>query len=172
MPNNPELMSQLMNSPIMQNMMNDPELMRNMLAQNPMVSQVRNFSNLFIHYWCKLDICAVQLPVLTLMHTAVFLQIMERNPQWNLFTQGCPGGESIAAVSARCDSFIAKMERMATGRTVVAFTHGHFSRILTARMLGLPAAAGSVFYNETATVGVLDHRRGELVLTGWNIAGE
>ncbi len=40
MPNNPELMSQLMNSPIMQNMMNDPELMRNMLAQNPMVSQV------------------------------------------------------------------------------------------------------------------------------------
>ncbi|CAL8462374.1 g1907 [Coccomyxa elongata] len=39
-PNNPELMSQLMNSPIMQNMMNDPELMRNMLAQNPMVSQI------------------------------------------------------------------------------------------------------------------------------------
>ena len=82
MPNNPELMSQLINSPIMQNMMNDPELMRNMLAQNPMVSQVRNFSNLFIHYWCKLDICAVQLPVLTLMHTAVFLQIMERNPEF------------------------------------------------------------------------------------------
>lgn len=100
------------------------------------------------------------------------VQIMERDPQWDLFTQGCPGGESIAAVSARCDSFIAKMERMAAGRTVVAFTHGHFSRILTARMLGLPAAAGSVFYNETATIGVLDHRRGELVLTGWNISGE
>lgn len=99
-------------------------------------------------------------------------QIHERDPDWDLFTQGCPGGESMAAVSARCDSFIAKMERMATGRTVVAFTHGHFSRILTARMLGLPATAGSVFYNETATIGVLDHRRGDLVLTGWNISGD
>jgi broad specificity phosphatase PhoE len=100
------------------------------------------------------------------------MQIHERDPDWNLFLQGCPGGESVAAVSARCDSFIAKMERMAVGRTVVAFTHGHFSRILTARMLGLPATAGSVFYNETATIGVLDHRRGDLVLTGWNIAGD
>ncbi|MCU1359852.1 MAG: acid phosphatase, partial [Ilumatobacteraceae bacterium] len=86
-------------------------------------------------------------------------QIHQKDPDWDLFTQGCPGGESMAAVSARCDSFIAKMERMAAGRTVVAFTHGHFSRILTARMLGLPASAGRVFYNETATVGVLDHRR-------------
>lgn len=99
-------------------------------------------------------------------------QIRERNPDWNLFVDGCPGGESMAAVSARCDSFIAKMERMATGRIVVAFTHGHFSRILTARMLGLPAAAGSAFYNDTATVAVLDHRRGDLVLTGWNIPGD
>jgi probable phosphoglycerate mutase len=99
-------------------------------------------------------------------------QILERDPDWDLFTMGCPGGESIAAVSARCDSFIAKMERMASGRTVVAFTHGHFSRILTARMLGMAASAGSAFYNETATIGVLDHRRGDLVLTGWNISGE
>ena len=99
-------------------------------------------------------------------------QIHARDPGWNLFIEGAPNGESMAAVSARCDSFIAKMERMAAGRTVVAFTHGHFSRILTARMLGLPAHAGSAFYNETATVAVLDHRRSELVLTGWNISGE
>jgi broad specificity phosphatase PhoE len=99
-------------------------------------------------------------------------QIHQKNPGWNLFVDGCPGGESMAAVGARCDSFIAKMERMAAGRTVVAFTHGHFSRILTARMLGLPASSGAVFYNETATIAVLDFRRGDLVLTGWNIAGE
>ena len=99
-------------------------------------------------------------------------QIHDKNPDWDLFKDGCPGGESMAAVSARCDSFIAKMERMASGRTVVVFTHGHFSRILTARMLGLPGSAGSVLYNETATVGVLDHRHGELVLTGWNISGD
>jgi probable phosphoglycerate mutase len=99
-------------------------------------------------------------------------QIVERNPGWDLFRDGCPGGESVAQISARCDSFIAKMERMANGRTVVAFTHGHFSRALTARLLGLPASAGSALYNETATIGVIDARRGELVLTGWNIAAD
>lgn len=98
--------------------------------------------------------------------------IMERHPGWELFADGCPGGESIAAVSARCDAVIAKLERMATGRAVVLFTHGHFSRALTARMLGLPVTAASTLYNETATVGVLDNRRGQLVLTGWNIAAD
>ena len=36
----PEMMQQIMNSPLMQTMMNDPELMRNMLSQNPAISQV------------------------------------------------------------------------------------------------------------------------------------
>ncbi|MGD9995644.1 MAG: histidine phosphatase family protein [Ilumatobacteraceae bacterium] len=96
--------------------------------------------------------------------------ILERHPGWDLFRDSCPGGESMAAVSARCDSVIAKMERVATGRAVVLFTHGHFSRALTSRMLGLPVTAASALYNETATIGVLDNRRGELVLTGWNIS--
>jgi probable phosphoglycerate mutase len=98
-------------------------------------------------------------------------EIRARVPGWTLFTHGCPGGESLAAVGARCDSFVAKMERVASGRTVIAFTHGHLSRILTARMLGLPASAGATLHNDTATVAVLDHRRGDLVLTGWNIPG-
>jgi broad specificity phosphatase PhoE len=62
-------------------------------------------------------------------------EILERDPEWNLFRNGCPGGESIMQVSARCDSFIAKLERTAADRVVVAFTHGHLSRILTARLL-------------------------------------
>jgi broad specificity phosphatase PhoE len=98
-------------------------------------------------------------------------EIRSRVPGWTLFTHGCPGGESLSAVGARCDSFVAKMERVASGRTVIAFTHGHLSRILTARMLGLPADAGAAFHNDTATVAVLDHRRDDLVLTGWNIPG-
>jgi probable phosphoglycerate mutase len=96
--------------------------------------------------------------------------ILERQPGWDLFADGCPGGESMAAVSARCDSVIAKLERVAAGRTVVLFTHGHLSRALTTRMLGLPITAASTIYNETATIGVLDNRRGQLVLTGWNMS--
>jgi len=95
--------------------------------------------------------------------------IRTRVPDWNLFTDGAPGGESLPAATARCDSFIAKLERVAVGRTVVAFTHGHFSRILTTRLLGVPASAAAVLHNDTASIGLLDHRRDRLVLTGWNL---
>lgn len=96
-------------------------------------------------------------------------EIMERDPDWDLFTTGCPGGESIMQVSARCDAFVAKVERVAPGRAVVAFTHGHLSRILTARMLNLPAAGGASLWNNTASVGVINEHRGKLVLVGWNL---
>jgi probable phosphoglycerate mutase len=97
--------------------------------------------------------------------------IHARVPDWNLFIDSAPGGESIAAATARCESFIAKLERMAAGRPVVAFTHGHFSRLLTMRLLGLPGVAAASFYNDTASIALLDHRRDRLVLTGWNIGG-
>jgi len=96
-------------------------------------------------------------------------QILERDPAWDLFTTGCPGGESIMQVSARCDSFVAKVERVGAGRAVVAFTHGHLSRILTARMLNLPAAGAASLWNDTASVGVINEHRGKLVLVGWNL---
>jgi probable phosphoglycerate mutase len=95
-------------------------------------------------------------------------EIAAIDPTWNVFTHGCPGGESVAAISARCDSFIAKTERMAAGRTVVAFTHGHLGRALAVRALGYAAAFGSALYNDTASIAVIDERRGIPVLTVWN----
>ena len=96
-------------------------------------------------------------------------EILGIQPDWDLFTTGCPGGEGPHQVAARCDSFGAKLERIASGRAVVAFTHGHLSRILTARLLGLPASAGAALYNETASVGVINVHRRRWVLVGWNI---
>lgn len=98
-------------------------------------------------------------------------EIRGERPDWDLFSHGCPGGESPAAVAARCDSFIAKMERVAPGGIVVAFTHGHLSRALTARLLGLGLGAAGTFYNDTASIAVIEDRRGDLVLTGWNLTG-
>ncbi|MEO5902189.1 MAG: histidine phosphatase family protein, partial [Ilumatobacteraceae bacterium] len=60
-------------------------------------------------------------------------EIELQHPGWNLFADGCPGGETLGQVAARVDSFIAKLERVAAGRAVVAFTHGHLGRVLTAR---------------------------------------
>jgi len=95
-------------------------------------------------------------------------EIRTHEPDWNVFANGAPGGESVAAVMARCDSFIAKLERMAVGRVVVAFTHGHLSRILSMRLLQLPTDSAAALYNETASVGVMDARRDRFVLVGWN----
>ena len=95
-------------------------------------------------------------------------EITERQPGWNLFVDGCPGGESLTQVAARCDSFIAKLERTAAGRAVVAFTHGHLSRILTCRLLGLAPVDGRLFENDTASIGTIVPKRGQLVLDGWN----
>ena len=96
-------------------------------------------------------------------------EITERQPGWNLFADGCPGGESLQQVAARCDAFVAKLERTAAGRAVVVFTHGHLSRILASRLIGLPAATGRLLENDTASVGTIAIKRGELVLTGWNL---
>lgn len=96
-------------------------------------------------------------------------EIYERDPEWDLFGAGCPGGENILQVGARCDSFIAKLERTCTGRAVVAFTHGHLSRILTARFLGIPASAAGGLWNDTASVAAINQHRGRLVLVGWNV---
>jgi probable phosphoglycerate mutase len=96
-------------------------------------------------------------------------EIYDLDPDWDLFGRGCPGGENILQVSARCDAFVAKLERTAAGRAVVAFTHGHLSRILTARMLGIPASAAGGLWNDTASVAAINLHRGRLVLVGWNI---
>jgi len=96
-------------------------------------------------------------------------EILARDPDWDLFEGGCPGGESVLQVAARCDAFRAKVERMAAGRAIVVFTHGHLGRILTARFLNLPARAGGSLWNDTATVGIINEHRGRLVMIGWNI---
>lgn len=99
-------------------------------------------------------------------------EIDAKQPGWNLFRDGCPGGESLPQVVARCDAFIAKLERTAVGRTVIAFTHGHLSRILTTRLVGLSAQSGAVLQNDTASVGVIDDKRGQYVITGWNLRAD
>lgn len=96
-------------------------------------------------------------------------EITARRPGWELFADGTPGGEPIKGASARADQFIDLAIDQCSGRPVVAFTHGHFSRILTARLLGLDASAGALLYNDTSSVAVVMLRRGAYVLDGWNM---
>jgi broad specificity phosphatase PhoE len=94
--------------------------------------------------------------------------ILKARPDWRLFRDGAPGGESPADVAARADRFVEKV-RLAGG-DVVAFSSGHTIRVIAARWLGLDPAAGRYFYAATASVHVLgyEHDRTEPVVLLWN----
>jgi probable phosphoglycerate mutase len=93
-------------------------------------------------------------------------QIRERRPAWLLFTDGAPGGERPDEVSRRVDRVIARA-RAAPGN-VAMFAHGHVLRVLTARWLGWPVAAGRHFLLDTGTVNVLSAYREAPAIRRWN----
>ena len=90
-------------------------------------------------------------------------EIRSRQPDWDIWRDGCPDGETTDAVGARADDFLAGVDGL-----VVAFSHGHMLRILAARFLGLPAAQGRIFTLDTAAVSVLKIVRGAPVVALWN----
>jgi probable phosphoglycerate mutase len=96
------------------------------------------------------------------------VDIRQQRPDWSLFRNGCPDGESVAAVGARADRVIAGLR--ASGGRVLLFGHAHFFRVLAARLLGLPAADGRLFFLSTASLSVLgyEHSRDEPAIRLWN----
>ncbi len=93
-------------------------------------------------------------------------QIHATRPNWLIFTDGCPGGESPEEVQTRVDRVIAKVR--AVEGTLALFGHGHVLRTLAARWLGLPTAAGSHFLLDTATLNVMTYYRGIPAVQQWN----
>lgn len=95
-------------------------------------------------------------------------EIRKRNPGWQLFRDGCPGGESLGEVAARADRVITRVREL-SGR-VLLFSSGHFSRVLGVRWLGLEVACGRLLYLGTASLSILgyEHNPAEPVLRLWN----
>ena len=77
-----------------------------------------------------------------------------------------PGGETAADVEARADRVLARATD--AGGVVALFSHGHFLRVLGARWIGQPAAAGAWLGLDTATLSCLGHEREQRVLRVWN----
>ena len=96
-------------------------------------------------------------------------QIRERRPDWYLWRDGCPGGESAADVGRRVDTVVGEL-READG-DVALFAHGHVLRVLTARWLELEPEKGALFALATATLGVLGWERETAVIRVWNARG-
>jgi probable phosphoglycerate mutase len=93
-------------------------------------------------------------------------EIHEKNPTWLLFKQGAPRGESIEDVSKRADRLLKKLKQY-TG-PIALFSHGHFSRVITARWLGLPAQDGRLFSLSVASLSILGFEKEAPALLLWN----
>ncbi len=97
--------------------------------------------------------------------------IRTTRPGWNLYRDGCPGGESPAQVEARADAIIAEIRRISG--PVALFSHAHFLCALAARWIGLRASDGGRFRLDAAGAGILHVEHDspeEPSITAWNVS--
>jgi broad specificity phosphatase PhoE len=97
-------------------------------------------------------------------------EIQEERPGWQLFRDGCPGGETSDQVAVRADRVVERVRNVPGN--VLLFSSGHFLRVFAARWLGLDAKAGRYFTLDTASLSILgyEHDRSEPVIRLWNDA--
>ena len=96
-------------------------------------------------------------------------EILAERPGWELFRDGCPGGESPQQVSVRADRIVSHVR--AVPGNVLMFTSGHFLRVLATRWLGLePTVNCKFFMLSTASLSALgyEHDRSRPVIRLWN----
>ena len=96
-------------------------------------------------------------------------QIRDRVPNWTVW-DGCPGGETVADVVARVDSFLGDA-RSSPAMVGIVFAHGHLLRILGARAVRQPGEFGRQLALDTASVSVIEDLRDGPAITLWNDVG-
>jgi broad specificity phosphatase PhoE len=86
-------------------------------------------------------------------------EIIASRPDWNLFRDGSPNGETPAQISNRADRLIACLRALAGN--VALFSHGHFGRVFAARWIGLSVEQAQHLLFDTASVSVLSYEHGD-----------
>ena len=96
-------------------------------------------------------------------------EILAKRPGWELFRDGCPGGESPAQIGERADRVVERVR--AAGGDVLLFSHGHFLRVLADRWLALgPGCAGKYLLLNPASLSVVgyEHALSQPLIRLWN----
>jgi len=93
-------------------------------------------------------------------------QIRAKRPDWDLFRDGCPGGETAAQVAKRVRPLLDEIS--ASDQRVVLFGHGHGLRILAATYLGLEPAAARHLFLDTGSLSVLGSEHDWPAVLHWN----
>jgi broad specificity phosphatase PhoE len=94
-------------------------------------------------------------------------EIRDERPDWDLWRDGCPGGETAADVGQRCDELVEQIGE--PNHDVLLFAHNHVLRVLTARYLDLPAEDGGLWTLDTGGYAILGHERERRVISRWNL---
>jgi broad specificity phosphatase PhoE len=94
------------------------------------------------------------------------VDILKERPGWQLFRDGCPGGESPQQVAARADRVVSRVRALAGD--VLLFSSGHFLRVLAARWIGLEPLYGQSLMLGTASLSVLSYENSEPAIRFWN----
>jgi broad specificity phosphatase PhoE len=81
--------------------------------------------------------------------------IHAERPNWDIFADGCPGGETPADISDRADRLIFKLRTMQGD--VALFTHGHIGRVIAVRWIAAPMTLGRSLAMSTASVSVMGY---------------
>lgn len=98
-------------------------------------------------------------------------EIRKAVPNWLVWTHGCPGGETTAAVCERADRAIAvALEHMET-RDVVFVGHGHFSRAMITRWIEQPVYEGIRFAMPAVSIAVCGFEHGVRQLSALGLTG-
>jgi broad specificity phosphatase PhoE len=97
-------------------------------------------------------------------------EIRQTVPGWSLWTHPVPGGETAAQVAQRADRVLHRAVAGATAGPVVLVAHGHISRVIGARWIGLSPLGGGSLVLGTASTSVLGAEHTAPVITRWNVA--
>ncbi|QDU28374.1 Alpha-ribazole phosphatase [Anatilimnocola aggregata] len=94
--------------------------------------------------------------------------IHKSNPEWRIFRDGCPGGESVADVCARAERVVARLR--ALDECVLLFSSGHIMEMFTTRWLDWPAETATRLFLDTASLSIVGYHRtnSNPVLRLWN----
>ncbi|QDV58879.1 histidine phosphatase family protein [Rosistilla oblonga] len=98
-------------------------------------------------------------------------EIQQQRPGWNLFSDGCPAGETLDEVADRARRVIQRIR--AIDGNVLIFSHGHMLNVLAACWIELEPRFGERFFLDPATVSILGyhHDRDDPVIRMWNSGG-
>ena len=96
------------------------------------------------------------------------VEIRAKRPDWHLFRDGCPNGESPEQIGIRADRVVSRVR--AIKGNVLVFSSGHFLRVFAVRWLGLEPAAGKFFMLNTASLSALsfEHELSHPAIQFWN----